>query len=364
MTRLIIDKHIPFIKGVLEPYAKIDYVAGDRIDNKMVRKADGLIIRTRTLCDKSLLHDSSVNFIATATIGFDHIDTEYCSQNGIHWQHAPGCNANSVMQYLASVLSSLATNRNFSLSGKRIGIIGVGHVGSKIAALAKGIGMIPMLNDPPRAANEGPHGFVSLEEIQENADIITLHVPLNIGGIYHTHHLADDNFFESLSKAPLLVNTSRGPVVETPAVKNAIRNGKISGFAADVWESEPDIDPELLNLALVATPHIAGYSVEGKANGTAAAVQAASRFFGFGLDNWYPASLAESVEQNLAHAILSTYNVRYDDIMLRNDPSRFEHYRNHYPVRREPPAFKINIKNSTPELEEKLKSLGFQIKRN
>jgi erythronate-4-phosphate dehydrogenase len=374
MTSFIADSHIPFLKGVIEPFAKMRYAKNGKIDHAMAMKADGLIIRTRTRCDAALLEGTPVKFIATATIGLDHIDTDYCAEKGISWQHAPGCNASSVKQYIASVLVTLAGNHSFSLSGKKIGIIGVGHVGSKVAQLAEALGMVPLLNDPPRARNEGSHGFVSLEEIQENADVITLHVPLSYDGPDKTLHLADENFFQGLRKKPLLINTSRGTIVDTHAVKNAIRKRSISRFTADVWENEPDLDVELQNMSYIATPHIAGYSVEGKANGTAACVRAASRFFGFGLDDWYPSPLpsphkplieinatGKTNEQIIAEAILATYNVRYDDIILRNDPAQFENFRNHYPVRREFEAFTVECKNSSPDLNQQLITLGFKM---
>jgi len=375
MLTLIADDHIPFLKGILEPYAKIIYAKGGRIDKKLALQADGLIIRTRTLCNADLLEGTPVKFIATATIGYDHIDTDYCSDKGISWHHAPGCNSSSVRQYIASVLITLSIKHGFSLQGKKIGIIGAGHVGSKVAQLAEASGMIPLLNDPPRERIEKQGGFVSVEEIQETADIITFHVPLTYEGPDKTFHLADEGFIKRLGKRPLLVNTSRGPVIDTVAVKNALRAGKISGFAADVWENEPDTDKELLGMAEIATPHIAGYSVEGKANGTAACVQAASRFFNFGLDQWYPAflplpenplieinALNKTDEQIIAEAILATYDVMRDDARFRHDPSQFEYLRNYYPVRREFEAFTVKTTNSSPGLKQNLINIGFSIK--
>ncbi len=374
MPSLIIDDHIPFIKGVLEPYARVVYVKGGVITHDLAREADGVIIRTRTNCDARLLKGTNIKFIATATIGYDHIDTDFCRLNGIAWHHAPGCNASSVSQYIASVLASLSQSHNFSMHGKRIGIIGVGHVGTRVARLAKTLGMIPLLNDPPRARTEGPGGFVTLEEILETADIITFHVPLNFDGPDRTHHLAGKDFFRKLKKKPFLINTSRGAVVETGSVKQAVRQGLISGYIADVWEDEPLIDIELLQLTEIATPHIAGYSVEGKANGTAACVRAASRFFGFGLNDWYPQLLplpanpiiqpeteGKTPEQIVLNAVLSAYDVMKDDIAFRTNPENFEDLRNHYPTRREFAAFTINLKNPAPSIVEILEGIGFGI---
>lgn len=372
MITIIADDHIPFLKGVLEPFAKIIYAKGGQIDHKLAVQADGLIIRTRTFCNANLLERTPVRFIATATIGFDHIDTDYCLRKEISWHHAPGCNASSVRQYLASALVVLASKHDFSFQGKKIGIIGVGHVGSKVAQLASALGMVPLLNDPPREKAEMQAGFVTIEEIQETCDIITFHTPLTHEGPDKTFHLADKAFFKRLRKKPLLINTARGPVADNNSVKNAIRRDEISGFAADVWENEPNPDRELLEMAVIATPHIAGYSVEGKANGTAACVQAASRFFNFGLDHWYPSNLpapgnplieinaqGKTDEQVIAEAILASYNILNDDASFRNDPSQFENLRNYYPVRREFGAYQTHILNSRPEILSTLYEIGF-----
>jgi erythronate-4-phosphate dehydrogenase len=372
MLTLVIDDHIPFIKGVLEPYANIIYARGGLIDHEMALRADGLIIRTRTRCDAALLEGTPVKFIATATIGYDHIDTDYCNQKEISWYHAPGCNSTSVMQYIASALVSISNHMDISLEGKKIGIIGVGNVGSKVARLAELLGMVPLLNDPPRARNEQHANFVSQEIIRKEADFISFHVPLSKDGIDRTFHMADYDFFASLEKKPFLINTSRGEVIDSNEVKQAIKDGKISGYLADVWENEPVVDPELLRMTQIATPHIAGYSVEGKANGTAACVQAVGRFFGFPLETWYPSLLphpentvieidttGKSDQEIISEAILAAYDIMDDDDRFRADPSQFENLRNYYPVRREFQAFQINLDNPGPELFQKLSILGF-----
>jgi len=375
MITIIADDHIPFLKGVLEPFAKIIYAKGGQIDHKLALQADGLIIRTRTFCNANLLERTPVRFIATATIGFDHIDTDYCSRKEISWHHAPGCNASSVRQYLASALVVLASKHDFIIQGKKIGIIGVGHVGSKVAQFTGALGMVPLLNDPPREKAENQGGFTPIEEIQKTCDIITFHVPLTYEGPDKTYHMADDLFFDRLINKPLIINTSRGPIIDSNAVKNAVCRGKISGFAADVWENEPNPDRELLEIADIATPHIAGYSVEGKANGTSACVQAASRFFNFGIDHWYPSLLplpenplieinaqGKTDEQVICESILASYDVLHDDAIFRNDPSQFENLRNYYPVRREFEAFSLTLTNSYRGLEQKLFGIGFNIK--
>lgn len=353
---IVIDSHIPFVKGVLEPYARVIYSESAAISHALAKQADGLIIRTRTRCDARLLEGTPVRFIATATIGHDHIDMAYCEARGIRWHDAPGCNAHAVMQYVASALAALCLRHKYTLGNKRIAIIGVGNVGAKIASLAHILGMVPLLNDPPRERNEGSAGFVRLDEILETADLITLHMPLHMEGNDKTFHLAGETFFKRLQKKPLLINTARGPVANTSAVKKAIRTGRISGFIADVWENEPALDLELLAMTDIATPHIAGYSVEGKANGTAACVRAASRYFGFGIDNWYPENLPQPAnplikletgtktsEQLISEAILATYDIMKDDAALRTNPGAFESLRDLYPVRREFGAYNVMV---------------------
>ena len=374
MPTLIVDDHIPFIKGVLEPYAKVIYAKGGVIDRGLASQADGLIIRTRTRCDKNLLEGTPVKFIATATIGTDHIDIPYCNSLGIRWYHAPGCNAGSVKQYVASVLANISVNHNFSLKNKKIGIIGAGHVGTKVAHLAEILGMTPLLNDPPRERNEESGSFVSIDEISESCDIISFHVPLNHEGVDKTFHMADKSFLEKLKNKPFIINTSRGEVIESEAIKEALVKGWVSGFVADVWENEPNADPSLLQAALIATPHIAGYSAEGKANGTAACVRAAGKFFGFGLDCWFPTDLpspenpqieidasGKNEEAVLSQAILAGYDVMSDDQTFRTDFSQFENLRNHYPTRREFEAYNVKIKNSNPAILTQLTNLGFHI---
>ncbi|MBN1986182.1 MAG: 4-phosphoerythronate dehydrogenase PdxB, partial [Prolixibacteraceae bacterium] len=372
--KIIIDDKIPYIKGALEPFAEVVYLPGSQTTHRVVKDADALITRTRTICNQQLLEGSKVKFIATATIGYDHIDTGYCQKAGITWTNAPGCNAGSVNQYIASALFAWSMRKRQDLAGKTIGIVGVGNVGSKVASLCKIIGMNVLLNDPPRERMEGPQGFVSIKKIQQEADIITFHVPLNLEGIDKTFHMADETFLQHLAKKPLLINSCRGEVFDTEAVYNALEANDISGVILDCWENEPDIDLELLNLAEFGTPHIAGYSKDGKANGTQMSVQAVSRFFKLGIDNWQPekVELPENtvlaIDGNqrreysiLAEAILSTYDIENDDEALRETPHLFEKLRGDYGVRREFDTYTIKAKNIENATLGKLKKLGFKI---
>lgn len=371
--KIIIDDKIPYIRGAFEPVADVIYLPGPKTTPKVARDADAIITRTRTICNEQLLAGSTVKMIATATIGYDHIDTEYCEKAGIKWTNAPGCNSRSVEQYIASVLVVWAETRKLNFSELCIGVIGVGNVGSKVASISELMGMTVLKNDPPRKRNEGTSEFVELAEILEKADIITIHVPLEMTGEDATFHLANDLFFNSLKKKPLLINSCRGEVTDTVSVKKALSEGKIAGFVADCWENEPDIDPELLEAAFLATPHIAGYSRDGKATGTLMSVQAISTFFGLNLNNWQPLGVelpaqplitidgsGLSDQEILAKAILHTYDIREDDARLRKNPSDFEKQRGDYPVRREFTAYTIRAVNVANELLTKLCRMGFK----
>lgn len=372
--KIIIDDKIPYIRGAFENVAEVVYLPGSKTTPDVVKDADAIVTRTRTICNEKLLAGSTVKFIATATIGYDHIDTDYCDSVGIKWTNAPGCNSKSVEQYIASSLMVLAEKYGWNLNEKCIGVVGVGNVGSKVARIAGIFGMKVLLNDPPRERAEGSEKFVSLETIQQQADIITLHVPLNMKGEDATFHLADSEFFSKLKRKPVVINSCRGEVTETNAVKIALKNGDISAFVCDCWENEPDIDLELLELTEIATPHIAGYSKDGKAMGTLMSVQAISKFFGLGLDNWQPLGIelpsdpvfelnGEGIteQQIIAKAILHTYDIRNDDKTFRNNVKQFEQLRGDYPTRREFPAFTIIAKNIKDEIIEKLLKLGFNL---
>ncbi len=372
--KFIIDDKIPYVKGALEPFGDVIYLPGAKITRDIVKNADALLIRTRTICNESLLSGSSVKFIATATIGYDHIDTAYCRNAGINWTNAPGCNSGSVEQYLASALVTYAETKNLDLKNLCIGVVGVGNVGSKVARLCRLLGMKVLLNDPPRARTEDPSAFVSLENIMAEADIISLHVPLNLHGEDATYHLADTGFFSGLKQRPLLINTCRGEVVNTSAVKTALAQGQVSGYICDCWEQEPDIDLELLSMAWLATPHIAGYSRDGKAKGTQMSIQSLSRYFSLRLDQWQPAGIEQpgnpvfelngkgkNEQQLITEAVVATYNIRSDDSALRRDSTKFELLRGDYPVRREFAAFTIVPVNIAPSIIKLLKNMGFDI---
>jgi len=370
--KIIIDDKIPYIRGAFEDVAEVIYLPGSKTTAEIVRDADAIVTRTRTICNEKLLAGSSVKFIATATIGYDHIDTDYCDAAGIKWTNAPGCNSKSVEQYIASTLMVLAETKKLQLKDLCIGIVGVGNVGSKVAKICEIFGMKVLLNDPPRERAEGPEKFVSLETVKNEADIISLHVPLNTKGEDATFHMGDESFFSGLKKKPVLINSCRGEVIKTDAVKKALKTKQISAFVCDCWENEPDLDLELLGMTEIATPHIAGYSKDGKAKGTSMSVQAISDFFGLGLNNWQPSGVElptnpiievdgeEMSEQEIfSKAILHTYDIRHDDKLLRLSPEHFEQQRGDYPTRREFPAFTVRTQRVEEKTLEKLKQIGF-----
>lgn len=339
--KIIADSDIPFLEGVFEPYAEVSYRKGGEIRAGEVKDADALLVRTRTCCSRELLEGSSVKIIASATIGLDHIDLQWCDRNGILVSNAPGCNAGGVMEYVFSALYGVASRRTVDMAGKTIGIIGVGNTGGRVAAMATYLGLGVLKYDPPREKAEGPFEFCSLERLLAESDIVTLHVPLNA----ETRNMANAAFFKQMKEGAFFINCCRGEVVDEKALKNA--RPALGGLILDVWCNEPNVDRELLDMTDIATPHIAGYSYQGKQNATAAIVRATARFFGIRkLYNFFPRTL--SIENEAVKVVLRglgqgeitsilqyNYPVFADDFKFRLDPSRFEELRNGYHYRRE-----------------------------
>ena len=339
--KVVVDDAIPFISGVLEPYADVVYKGGRDICREDLLDAQALIIRTRTKCDADLLEGTSVKFIATATIGTDHIDHDYCDKAGIVVRNAAGCNAGGVMNYVISALYGVASRKAIRLDGSILGIVGVGNVGKRVERVAGYLGFKVLKNDPPRAAAEGPEGFCDLDYLLANSDVVTMHVPLDST----TLGMCDESFFEKMRPGTIFINASRGEVVVDSALKRAIP--KLGPVIIDTWNNEPDIDRELLDLVDIATPHIAGYSYQGKQNGTAASVRALARFFGFEkLYEFFPKTELPSLEAvkldlkgkrqgEITSALQYNYPIFTDDFMFRMDPGAFESLRSHYQYRRE-----------------------------
>lgn len=329
---IIIEKNIPFATGLFEPYATVRYLAPADITANAMADADALITRTRTRCDESLLKGSKCSIIASATIGLDHIDTAYCRKHGIEVANAPGCNAPAVAQY---VMSSILSIKGPDVTGLTIGIVGAGHVGSIVADWSAQLGMNVLKCDPPRAEAEGNAGFTTMEVIAEKANIITFHTPYTVSGPHPTHHLCDAEFIASLRQRPVIINSARGPVADTAALVEACDAGFASHVVVDCWEHEPDIDRRLLNAATIATPHIAGYSREGKIRATSMAAQAVAIHFGLPVPTMSDCVPDGAARKVTAESILRSYDPATDTLSLKSAPEAFESLRNNYRLRHE-----------------------------
>lgn len=368
--KILADAHIPYLQGVAEQFGETEYLPGNEFSKETIKDKDALIVRTVTHFGEEILQNSRVKLICSATIGYDHIDTAYCDSHGIAWRTAPGCNADSVEQYVTASLLFLAQKHGFSLKEKIIGIVGVGNVGSRVEIACKKLGMHVLLNDPPREEKETSKEkniFVDLETIKQEADIITFHVPLTKSGKYATWHMAEKHFFDELQKKPFIINSCRGSVVDNQVMKEALREGKISGAVIDCWENEPNIDLELLDMADIATPHIAGYSADGKWTATKMSIENLKDYFGSETTPEFqplplprhPVINLNETDKQLEQAVWHTYNPMQETIELKSAPEKFYWFRSHYPLRREYHAY--TVVNADPHVAEVLKSLGFVV---
>lgn len=329
--KIIIDRDIPFIQGLFEPYAEVVYLAGRDIDSEAVADCDALIVRTRTRCDEKLLKDSPVRFIATATIGTDHIDTAYCFKRGIIVANAAGCNARGVLQWVAAVLCHITKRRACSPNGLKLGVVGVGNVGSLVAHYAAAWGFEVLKCDPPRAKREEDGDFREYEELLRECDILTFHTPLDAT----TRHMLAAKEIKMLKPDAVIINASRGEVVDNRVVAKSGHD-----YYFDVWEGEPDMAPDVLDGAQLATPHIAGYSRQGKANATAMVVRALASMFGFRLGGWYPADVTPTTPreigwEEMCSTINNYCNLDAETAVLKSSPEKFEALRNGYNYREE-----------------------------
>lgn len=380
---LVIDDKIPFIRGLAEQLGTCIYRPGAEISPEDVRNADALIVRTRTKVDESLLHDSNVQLVVTATIGHDHIDKDYLKKRGIAWSNCPGCNAESVAQYVRNSLwrAIIAGHLSPHPEDTCVGIVGVGHVGSAVSQALCAEGFRVLHCDPPKGEP------ATLADLARECQVITLHTPLNTDGEHPTYHLADTAFFDSLRQCRVFINAARGECTDTLSLKTALKSGKVRCAIIDTWENEPNIDRELLDLAFIATPHIAGYSADGKANGTRMSLNHVIEHFHLNFraisstddaqfapqnanSSATPLSLfvaapqlpadfdyAQQVIAELPITLSATfdsistenisplpssateqlrhYDPMADTLRLRSIPTAFEHQRGHYPLRRE-----------------------------
>lgn len=328
--KVIIDSAIPFVRGILEPWAEVVYCNGSAITREIVRDADALIVRTRTRCDRELLEGSCVRFIATATIGRDHIDEAYCESVGIAVASAAGCNARGVLQWVAAALKYLLEVDGCNPNERTLGVVGVGNVGSLVAEYARHWGFNVLMCDPPRKDREGGD-FVPIEEIARSCDIITLHTPLDSS----THHLVGERLIALMRPDSVVINASRGGVVDNCALANSAHR-----YIFDVWENEPNINSDVLQRALLATPHIAGYSLQGKANATSMVVNALASYFGLPISQWYPSDVTPSSPrliswQEMCSSIVGYCPICEQSARLKSYLSQFEAMRNNYQYREE-----------------------------
>ena len=379
IVKIIADENIPFVAECFSSVGEVEVVPGRQITPGAVADTDVLLVRSITRVDEHLLAGSSVRFVATATIGFEHIDIEYLSRNNIGFASAPGSNANSVAEYIVAALLSVAQKKQIELAGKSIGIVGVGNVGSRVEKKAKALGMKVYLNDPPLQRQTGDPKYLPIEELFD-CDFITLHPPLTFEGIDRTFHLADEKFFESLKAGCIFVNTARGGVVDTSALKAAIKSGKLGAVVLDVWENEPNIDTELLRMVDLSTPHIAGYSLDGKIAGMIMIYEAACKYFGLErtrtIEDFLPEPAVPQLQANpkagrdedvLRETVEKIYDIKKDDrnlwwLLDRPQGKRgafFDKLRKDYPVRREFQNTRIVVKDKDSRLTRKLKGIGF-----
>lgn len=328
--RIIVDSDIPFVRGVLEPYGEVIYLRGGEIDSSAVADADGLIVRTRTRCDEALLCNSHVKIVATATIGTDHIDLDYCRSAGIEVHNAKGCNARGVLQWVAAVLRHIAINNRKCPHDYTLGVVGIGSVGSLVAEYSRHWGFNVMECDPPRKEREGGD-FRPIKELAAKCDILTFHTPLD----HTTHHLLNKELLDIMRPGSTIINASRGGVVDNLAVVNSSHR-----YIFDVWEGEPNIEVQTLHRSDIGTPHIAGYSIQGKANATALSIRAIARYFGLPLTEWYPQDISPSKPklidwEEMCTTIGAYYPISEESDYLKSHPEEFESLRNNYTFRNE-----------------------------
>jgi len=378
--RIVADENIPFAREAFSTLGQVTLVPGREMTAETVRDCDVLCCRSVTRVGPDLLEGSRVRFVGTATIGIDHVDVDYLRGRGIAFASAPGSNANSVAEYVVAALLVLARRHAFRLEGKTIGVVGAGNVGSRVARKAQGLGMRVLLNDPPLARQSGDPRFLPLDALF-GADVITLHVPLTRSGPDPTWHMADAGFFERMRPDAFFINTSRGAVADTEAVKEALRGERLAGAVLDVWEDEPVIDLELLRLVEIGTPHIAGYSFDGKVCATETIYRAACEALNLEA-TWEPSALmpppqhphltlecsGRHDEDVVREAVLTIYDIEADDRALRKSPADaeargayFDHLRKTYHERREFHNTTLVLRDGSPALARKLASLGFKV---
>ena len=379
--KIVADSGIRFVRECFSSIGEVELVPGLQITPAAVRHADVLIVRTATRVDAGLLSASSVRFAASATTGYDHIDLDFLRKNNIGFACGPGSNANSVAEYVVAAMLEAAEKTNCKLEDKSIGIIGVGNIGGNVAQKAEALGMRVYLNDPPLQRQTGDAKYLPLKELFD-CDFITLHTPLTHTGPDKTFHLADEEFFKSLKPGCMFVNTARGGVMDTTALKAAISSDRFKAVVIDVWENEPNIDTQLLEMVDIGTEHIAGYSLDGKLVALIMVYTKACEHFGLeaklDIESFLPAPdvpelkinpKGVSQQQLLLEVVKKIYDVKEDDSALRqilNKPVEqraryFETLRQDYYIRREFHTTRIILDSACKSVADKLAGIGFLV---
>jgi erythronate-4-phosphate dehydrogenase len=385
MPKIVCTEDLPCAREAFSTLGEVVVRRDQELSPRDLADADVLAVRSGTRVDAALLAGSRVRFVGTATIGYDHFDTRWLDEAGIRWVASPGCNANSVADWLCAALLTLARRHGFRLAGKTLGIVGHGNVGTRVERRAKALGLRVLLNDPPRARATASPAYRPLGEVLASSDIVTLHVPLEKGGPDPTRHLAGERFFASLKPGAIFVNAARGAIVDTPALLGAMDRGVVRHAAIDTWEGEPSYPADLLRRADLGTAHVAGHSYEGKVMGTAMVYLEACLFLGLA-PKWGPEAhlaadlpghppralaLAPSPDPERAadDAVRAAYDLEADDAALRatlgpDDAARakaFRALRKAYPVRREFAWYAVPGAGLSPAAREALLGLGFRV---
>ena len=379
--KIVADTNIPFVRECFSSIGDVEVLGGREITSDAIGDADVLLVRSITPVNASLLAGSRVKFVGTATIGFDHVDIDYLRRNNIAFASAPGSNANSAAEYVIAAILEIALKYDIDLEGKSIGIIGVGNVGSRAAKKCRALGMEVLLNDPPLRRQTGEPNYLPLGKLLD-CDFLTLHTPLTFDGQDKTYHLADEKFFKSLGKECVFINASRGAVVDSAALIAAINMGRLRGVVLDVWENEPDIDTELLKMVDIGTPHIAGYSLDGKIAGMIMIYRAVCKHYGMeprhSIDDFLPEPEVPQVRldpnpsnhvETVVAAVEAVYDIRRDDVRLRGIQNTrsghagefFDNLRREYEVRREFHNTRVVLERPCEAIARKLAGIGFKV---
>jgi erythronate-4-phosphate dehydrogenase len=376
--KILVDENIPQAKEAFSKFGEVKLSHGRQITNEMLMDIDALIVRSITNVNEKLLHNTPVRFVGTATIGTDHIDKEYLKSKNIFFADAAGCNSFSVAEYVITAITNIYNTTNKTFSGKRIGIIGYGNIGTKVAHFAKALGFETVINDPPLERKNGKEKFCSLNEAL-GCDVVTFHVPLNKTGIDKTYHLLNEDNIAQIKSGSLVINTSRGPVVDNSVLKKRLIDKKDINVVLDVWENEPNIDRELLQLTDIGTAHIAGYSLEGKLNGTFFIYEKLCKFLEINC-NWTPdypdikeriidINPSSEIEKILFEATQKIYDITFDSSQLKmllnadvvNPDKYFDQLRKNYSIRREFNNYTIRTNDGNNKLNVLLKELRFNV---